>query len=200
MSKTIWLIRHAQSRANASKDYRADNFSVPSVQLSDLGLKQAEGVINYFDTAPDLIITSSYIRTKQTAKHLIKKYPYVPQEEWDIHEFTYLSLDRCFNTSFGERKPLVDAYWERNEPNYKDGEGAESFVDFTNRTSRAIKTLKTRKEKFIVLFSHEYTISLVKYLLERNPKQITPKEMREFREYFLTNRVGNASRVEVDFN
>ena len=90
MGKIIWFIRHAQSEANASKDYRADNFSVPTVCLSELGLKQAEKVIDYFETAPDLIITSSYVRTKQTAKHLINKYPATPQEEWLIHEFTYL--------------------------------------------------------------------------------------------------------------
>ena len=96
MQKTVWFIRHAQSQANARKDYRADNFSVPLAPLSELGLKQAESVVNYFDKAPDVIVTSSHVRIKQTASHVIKKYPDVPQEEWDIHEFTYLSLDKCF--------------------------------------------------------------------------------------------------------
>src|SRR3989344_1027737 len=199
MNKTIRFIRHAQSEANVNKDYRADNFSVPLVQLSELGLKQAEGVVDYFNSTPDLIITSSYIRTKQTAKHLIEKYPNVPQEEWDIHEFTYLSLNRCFNTTFGERKPFVDEYWQRSDPLHQDGEGAESFMDFINRTRNALETLKTRKENFIVLFSHEYTIAAVKYLLEKNPGQITSKEMGEYREYFLSNRVPNASKVEFVF-
>jgi broad specificity phosphatase PhoE len=199
MKKKIWFIRHAQSEANANKEYKADNFSVPLVPLSELGLKQAEGVIDYFDKAPDLIITSSYIRTKQTAKHLIEKYPSVPREVWDIQEFTYLSLDRCFNKRISERKPFVDKYWNKSDPLHNDGEGAESFADFLNRTRNAIETLKKRKENFIVLFSHEFTISAVKYLLEKNPKKITPEVMRDYRDYFLTNRIGNASKVEFEF-
>ncbi len=194
--KTIWFIRHAQSQANASADFRADDFSVPLVPLSDLGLKQAEGVPEYFKQAPDLIITSPYIRTKQTAKHLINKYPSVPQEEWSIHEFTYLSVDKCFNTTFSERKPLKDAYWDKSDPDYNDGKGAESFADFINRTRNAIEELKNRKEQFIVLFSHEYTIALAKYIIEKNPQKITPETMKDYREYFRENRIGNASKVE----
>jgi len=196
--KKVWFFRHAQSLANADKNYKADNFSVPLVPLSDLGLKQAEEVVSCFDSAPDLIITSSYIRTKQTADHLIKKYPNTPQEEWeDIREFTYLSLDRCFNTTFSEREPFKEEYWNRNDPNYNDGEGAESFSDFINRTRNAIEILKNRKENFIVLFSHEFTILAVRYLLDKNPKDITSKEMREYREYFLTNRIPNTGKVEI---
>jgi len=199
MKKKIWFIRHAQSEANANKEYKADNFSVPLVPLSELGLKQAEGVIDYFDKAPDLIITSSFIRTKQTAKHLIEKYPETPQEEWQIQEFTYLSLDRCFNTRISERKPFVDEYWNKSDPLHNDGEGAESFTEFMERNRNAIETLKSRKEDFIVLFSHEFTISAIKYLIEKNPKKITPEVMKDYREYFLTNRIGNASKVEFEF-
>ena len=196
--KKVWFFRHAQSLANADKNYKSDNFSVPLVPLSELGLKQAEEVVSYFGLAPDLIVTSSYIRTKQTANYLIKKYPNTPQEEWeDIREFTYLSLDRCFNTSFGERQPFKEEYWNRNDPNYNDGEGAESFSDFISRVRNAIEMLKNCKEKFIVLFSHEFTISAVKYLLEKNPKEITSKEMSEYREYFLANRIPNTGKVEI---
>lgn len=195
MSKTIWFIRHAQSQANASADFRADDFSVPLVPLSELGFEQAKEVPGYFAEAPDLVVTSSYLRTKQTARHLIEKYPDVPQEEWNIREFTYLSLDRCFNTTFRERKPMKNEYWNRNDLYYNDGKGAESFADFMDRTDNAIKELINRKEQFIVLFSHEYTIVAFKYLLEKKPKQITNDTMKEYMEYFKNNRVGNASRV-----
>ncbi|MFA5431682.1 MAG: histidine phosphatase family protein [Candidatus Paceibacterota bacterium] len=196
--KKVWFFRHGQSLANADKNYKANNFSIPLVPLSELGLKQAEEVVTNFNLVPDLIITSSYIRAKQTADHLIKKYPNIPQEEWEnIREFTYLSLDRCFDTTIGERKPFIDEYWERNDPLHFDGDGAESFVDFINRTRNAIEILKNRKEKFIVLFSHEFTISAVRYLLDKNPKEITSKEMREYREYFLANRIPNTGKVEI---
>jgi len=199
MSKTIWFIRHGQSQANADKDYRADNFSVPLVSLTELGQKQAEKVLDYFEKTPDLIITSSYVRTQQTARPLINKYPFIPQEEWLIHEFTYLSVDRCFNTTFSERQPYKEEYWQRNDPNYNDGKGAESFNDFMSRTSNTIETLKNRKENFVVLFSHEYIISATKYLLEKQPHKITSREMQEFKEFFNSNRVSNAGKVEFKF-
>jgi len=199
MPKTVWFVRHAQSLANADKNYRADDFSVPTVPLTPEGLKQAQEVAGMFDEKPDLVITSSYLRTKQTAKPLIEKYPGISCLEWSIHEFTYLSLGRCFNTTFAERKPLREEYWDRNDPFYNDGEGAESFNDFMSRVRNTIEALKIRKEKFIVLFSHEYTISAVKYLLEKQPKEITPKEMHEFRKYFSLNRVPNTSKIAFIF-
>ncbi len=195
----IQFIRHAQSLANASQAFKANDFSVPMVSLSPEGFKQAEELINSFSVAPDLIITSPYKRTKQTAAPLIKKYPDVPQEEWEIHEFTYLSNTRCFGTTFLERRPWREEYWERSDPSYLDGDGAESFVDFIGRAKDTIVKLKKRKEKFVVLFSHEYTIAAIKYLLEKQPKEITSKEMGDFKEYFSTNRIPNASKVEFIF-
>ncbi|MEK7541121.1 MAG: phosphoglycerate mutase family protein [Patescibacteria group bacterium] len=195
----LWFIRHAQSKTNASEDHRANNLHLSLAPLSEFGLKQSNDIVNYFDRAPDLIITSSYIRTKQTAGHLIKKYPHAPQEEWEIHEFTYISPNKCFNTTLRERKPLVSEYWNKNDPLYRDGNGAESFNDFIGRVRSVIEKLKSRKEKFIVLFGHEYVISAVKYLLEKNPEEITPKEMQDFREYYLLNRIPNAGKTEINF-
>lgn len=197
--KRIWFIRHAQSETNASEDYRTNDLSLSLVPLSEFGLKQSFSVLDYFNCAPDLIITSSYIRTKQTADCLIKKYPHVVHEEWEIHEFTYIALSKCFNTTRHERKSLVDEYWSKSDPLYRDGGGAESFMDFFNRVRSAILKLKSRKEKFIVLFSHEYVILAVKYLLENNPQEITRKEMKKFRSYCLLNKIPNTNKLEIIF-
>jgi len=199
MPKTIWFFRHAQSLANANKNFRADNFSIPSVSLSPEGLKQAEELIKSFSVAPELVITSPYIRTRQTAQPLIKKYPAVLKAEWPIQEFTYLSLDKCFGTTILERRPLVEEYWQKSDPAHWDGKGAETFIDLINRAQDTIEKIKSRKERFIVLFSHEFFIAAVRYILENKPKQIVSKEMREFRQYFLANRVPNATKVEFIF-
>ncbi|MCX6760439.1 MAG: phosphoglycerate mutase family protein [Candidatus Nealsonbacteria bacterium] len=196
----VWFIRHAQSLANASSSFKADDFSVPLVSLSPKGFKQAEELINSFSEAPELIITSSYVRTKQTAEPLIKKYPNVPQLEWPIQEFTYLSKGRCFGTTILERRPWTEEYWQKSNHLHLDGDGAERFVDFISRAKDTIENLKNRKEDFVVLFSHEYFITAVKYLLEKKPNDITSEKMREFRKYFLSNRVPNTSKIKFDFN
>ena len=148
IEKKIWFIRHAESSANADESVKSDDFCGSSIPLSKEGEKQAEKLLEYFSDAPDLLITSPYIRTKETAKPLMKKYPHVLHEEWPIHEFTYLSGERCFNTTFLERDPWKAEYWENSNPKHNDGEGAESFIDFMDRVKTAIKKIK-REMRFI---------------------------------------------------
>ena len=197
MKKKIWFIRHAESLANADESFKANDFSAGSVSLSKKGEKQAEELLKQFADAPDLLITSPYVRTKETAKPLMDRYPNIVHEEWPIHEFTYLSAKRCFNTSFAERDPWKKEYWENSNPLHNDGDGAESFLDFMDRVRKAIKKVNGRKENFIALFSHGYTIAAVKYILEKNPKKITPEVMRDFKKYFKENPVPNATKIEL---
>lgn len=195
--KKIWFIRHAESVANADENLKLKDFSGSDMLISEKGLLQAEELINLFTDAPDLVVTSPYVRTKMTAKHVIEKFSQATHEEWQIHEFTYLANKRCFNTSFAERDIWRNRYWQKSDPLYNDGEGAESFVDFMGRVEKALKDLEKRKEKFIVLFSHGYTIAAVKYILEKKPKNITSEVMRDFKKYFSENKIDNATKVEV---
>ena len=113
------------------------------------------------------------------------------------HEFTYFSGKRCFDTTFSEREPWKKNYWQESNPEYNDGDGAESFIDFMDRVRDTIEKIKKKKENFIVLFSHQYTIVAVKYILEKNPKKITPEIMRDFKKYFKANPVPNATKIEI---
>jgi len=193
----VWFFRHAQSVFNAEKDYKADSFSAPLAPLSELGTKQAEHIANNFGSAPDLIITSPYVRAKVTAKFLILKYPTTLQEEWPIQEFSYLSSEKCSDVKRKDLTPFVDAYWSNNDPFYSDGPDAESFESFTDRVYETIKKIKNRKENLIVVFGHEIFITAIKYILENKPKRITPKAMQEFRKYFILNRIPNASAIKI---
>ena len=82
IKKKIWFIRHGESLANADVNFKSDDFSAGSVSLSEKGMKQAEELLKHFSDAPDLLITSPYVRTKETAKPLLNKYSHIPQEEW----------------------------------------------------------------------------------------------------------------------
>lgn len=199
LQKKVWFIRHAQSMANADKNFRTNYTSASLVPLSKFGFKQSEDIVKYFKEPPGLIITSPYLRTKQTAQFLIEKYPDVPKEEWQIQEFTYLSSQKCFNTTFNERRVLVDEYWNNADPFYRDDGGAESFTNFFARISQAINKLKLRKEEFIVLFCHEYVILAAKYMLEKKNIKTTDKEMKEFRKYCLLNKIQNTGKIEINY-
>ena len=132
MVTKICFIRHAESESNAG-GRSSDPATIP---LSKQGIAQAEALALTLSDKPSLVVTSRYIRTKQTASPVIKKFKDVSHEEWDIHEFTYLSPTKCENTTSADRLPMVQAYWEKCDPFYCDGEGAESFIDFIKRSMR----------------------------------------------------------------
>jgi probable phosphoglycerate mutase len=73
----VWLIRHGQSESNAglpSTDWRA-------IPLTALGRRQAEHVARVFADPPQFIVTSPYLRARQTAQPTIERYPAAAWEE-----------------------------------------------------------------------------------------------------------------------
>ena len=64
---SIWLIRHGESEANAG----LPTSDVALIELTEKGHQQAQKVASAFTQAPSLIVTSPYIRTKQTAQPTI---------------------------------------------------------------------------------------------------------------------------------
>src|SRR3954469_4021588 len=77
----LWLVRHGQSQGNVARD-AADEAGAHEIDiqmrdvdvpLSELGRKQAEAAGRWFaalprEERPELILSSPYIRAKQTAE------------------------------------------------------------------------------------------------------------------------------------
>ena len=120
--RTIF-IRHGQSTGNAG--IPAHDLSL--LELTQLGWKQSREVAAGWVEAPSLIVTSPYLRTQQTAAATIEQFPDVRVEVWPIQEFTYLQPSRWNGTRSSERMPAIERYWAEANPEYCDGEGAESF-------------------------------------------------------------------------
>ena len=79
---TIWFIRHAQSESNAGLLTAAD----AGIALTPYGHAQAACIPAAFAERPTLIVTSPYLRARQTAQPTIDRFPDVPVEEWPIQE------------------------------------------------------------------------------------------------------------------
>src|SRR5262249_38630953 len=114
----LWLIRHGESEANAGGVTSAFD----TIALTPRGLRQAERVALLFPDAPQRIVTSSYLRARQTAELTLRRFPAVSVTQDSVHEFTYLAVSRCQNTTFMDRLPMVQEYWQRLDPGYADGE------------------------------------------------------------------------------
>ncbi len=189
----IWLIRHAESLANAGM--ATDSYD--AIALTDKGLQQAEQLANKWLRQPDLIICSPYLRAVQTAAALQRKYPNVPSQTWAIQEFTYLSQANCQQTTTTTRKPLVQAYWERLDVDYCDGETAESFADFIARARAALSALENETANFVTLFGHGQFMHAMIWLLWHKPVQIDCHAMQSFYAFMQAVRLPNTAIIKL---
>ena len=93
--KKVVLIHHGESVANAGFP-TSDPASIP---LTEDGRLQAEQIAEKMTIVPDLIIVSPYLRARQTAEPVIKRFPQAKVECWpEVREFTYLSPASCIVT------------------------------------------------------------------------------------------------------
>jgi 2,3-bisphosphoglycerate-dependent phosphoglycerate mutase len=193
----ILLIRHGESQSNVGLPTECPT----SVELTPLGIEQAICIADYLESRvpPDLIVTSSYERTKQTAEPTMSRFPFVPKDQWLVHEFTYLSSEEFLTpTTVEDRKPLVDAYWELCDPGSVDGPGSESFEQFIKRVRGVMKRFEeVDRNETVVIFSHEQFICAVYWLLERNPTHISSETMRDFRDFLTEHSIPNGGFLRL---
>jgi broad specificity phosphatase PhoE len=194
---TVWFIRHAQSESNAG----LPTSDPAAIALTPRGYEQAACITAAFRERPTLIVTSPYIRTQQTAQPTIRAFPDAPQAEWPVHEFTYLSLDHRRGTTPKQREPLLHAFWERCDPAYCDGAGAESFGDLIRRAQATLDQIARFDAGFLAIFSHGLFARAVLWSLLAAPQQaIDAAYMRNFRLFVTALKMPNAAILPMHFD
>ncbi len=191
--KKILLIRHGQSTLNlglAEKDYSL-------APLTEEGIRQAEQASRSIPFEPELIASSPYLRTIQTAEPIRKRFPQAKWELWnELHEFTYLEPASCTGLTRDERRPRSRAYWQATDPDYIDGEGAESFRMLMQRADVVLERVQARQESRIILVSHEQFIKAFLMTLSGRDEDMT-KAMRHFKK---TPAVGNCETIMLEIS
>lgn len=156
------FIRHGQSTGNAGIPCT----DLATIELTEKGWSQARAVAESWDRPPALIVTSPYLRTRQTAQPTIDRFPDVPVETWPIEEFTYLQPSRWNGTLAVDRAPHLERYWGDADPTYCDGEGAESFGTLLRRADAALARLAALPSSPLVfVFSHGQFIQAVRAIV-----------------------------------
>jgi broad specificity phosphatase PhoE len=189
---TIWLIRHAQSQSNAGQA----TIGPSSNGLSDLGLLQAKHVAEAIAQPPDWIAVSPYWRTHLTAQPLLDKFPQAKTEVWPVQEFSYLSLPLDQPTTPTHRKPLSQAFWDRSDPDYVDGERAESFQQLMRRVQDTFDRIH-QHQGFGVVFSHGLFMKALLWTALAQPGSIDRLAMQRFCGFWRSFRVPNASILRI---
>lgn len=190
---TIWLIRHGESEANAGLPTEHPE----TIPLTALGHKQAQRTSQAFAHAPGLIVTSKYLRARQTAQHTQQRFPDVPVETWDIHEFTYLSPAALGTSTIAERKPLSSAYWEKCNPSAVEGADTESFAGFIERIQTLQKRLLHQDQDFVAIFCHGFVIKALLWSHLLGSFNPTPDYMRGFHLFHRSFDLFNCAIIEM---
>ena len=191
--KTLCLVRHAESASNAGLPTE----SPASNPITELGRTQATRFTDTWQQLPPcLIITSPYARAKETAVPFKARFPDVPTEEWPIHEWNQLAPEKYKGTTQEERWPHVKEYWERNDPEWCDGEGAESFAKLFERVNRTLMDAcpHGRHEGTIVAFTHGHFMrAILWYLIVQGVT--TADSMYRFRLFTEAVEIPNVSKL-----
>ena len=190
----IILVRHGESVANAGGK-TADHATNP---LTPFGRAQSRDFSERLDCRPTLLVTSPFLRAQQSAEPLRQRFPDVPVEEWLIQEFTFLDPSRHRNTSEMDRQPYVRTYWQRHDPAYIDGLGAESFTLFLDRTREAIHRLVNRNPGgCIIMFTHGFFMQAFR-LVVLFPNATDAELMSNFLRFHLVNLIQNTDSLEFE--
>lgn len=188
----VWLIRHGESTANAG----LITVNAASSPLTARGREQALRAAGQVPRRPDVIVVSPMQRAIETAAPIIARWPDVPQETWAIQEFTYLSHAKVHGLNVAGRRPMAAAYWRRENPEYVDGDDAESFAAVAGRLKAFHERLLTL-DGFVVVVGHGQFFHAYKTALQQG-LTITPQWMRAFRRADLQTPLQNGEIIVVE--
>lgn len=176
---TIRCIRHGQSVSNAGEmtDYP------DTIPLTELGHRQALRLASEFPRPPSLVIFSAFDRAAQTALPLCQRFPDALVAVWAVQEFSYLAPVRYSGSRRQDRAPAISAYWQRLDPAFRDGEGAETFCEFWERVESFCGRCR-ELPGWTAVFSHGQFLRGVLLRLLCGPLS-APEAMGRFRSFRL---------------
>ena len=157
IEKTIYLLRHGQSKDNV-----APVFQSTVSPLSDIGLEQAEFIAKRVSKVSfEALISSPLKRTKQTAEA-------ISRSTGKTIEFSELFVERIKPTNlYG--KPYTDEEannlwreWEKSlyTPGMRAEDG-ENYDGILKRAEDALTFLQKRTERSLVIVSHGYFLQTI---------------------------------------
>lgn len=185
--KTLYLIRHAQSAANAGGTSLPDR----KIPLSAAGTQQAAELVCRLP-ANCRVFVSEMRRTHETAAPYCARHGIRPEILPCLNEFSYLPFAAVQGLDATARKPLAEAYWQRADPHFRAGSGADTFAEFDGRVSNFLHRAWPELPRGSLLFGHGIWIALLAWRLSGNRAE-TGADMAAFRAFQSSLHVANAS-------
>jgi broad specificity phosphatase PhoE len=181
----LWLVRHGQSQGNVARDAAQEaGLSVidldirdVDVPLSDLGHAQAAATGRWFaalpeEERPEVVISSPYIRAKQTAQAICDAgglaggaKPTILDERLREREFGI--FDGLTTLGIREQFPREAAHRAKMGKFYHRPPGGESWADVILRLRSALNTINLHyADRRVLVVCHQVVVLCMRYILE----------------------------------
>ena len=181
----LWLIRHGQSAGNVARAHAdAEGHAIidlavrdVDVPLSGLGERQADAVAHWFAALPDeerpeVIISSPYVRARQTAARICgavgglcgERGPIVDER---LREREFGVFDRLTTMGIREKYPDLAEHRALLGKFYHRPPGGESWADVILRLRSAIDTVSLHHaDRRVLIVCHQVVVLCFRYILE----------------------------------
>lgn len=183
MEQLHWLavVRHGQSTGNVIAEQAEtgglEAIDIPErdadVPLSATGREQAEAVGQWLaglddDERPGIAVVSPYLRTRQTAELALAGTGIETVVDERLRDRELGVLDLLTGRGVEARLPAEAARRKRLGKFYYRPPGGESWADVLLRLRALLRELRAdHPDGRVILFGHEATVLLVRYLCER---------------------------------
>ncbi|MEO5972871.1 MAG: histidine phosphatase family protein [Sphingomicrobium sp.] len=180
----LWLVRHGQSQGNVARDaaHEAGLSEIAiatrdvDVPLSALGHRQADAAGRWFaalpaDQRPEVILSSPYVRARQTAETICKAGALggasrtIIDERLREREFGV--FDRLTTIGIQEKYPEEAAHRAMLGKFYHRAPGGESWADVILRLRSALNTINLHYcNRRVLVVCHQVVVLCMRYILE----------------------------------
>lgn len=180
----LWIVRHGQSAGNVARD-AADAAGLEridiahrdvDVPLSALGEQQSAALGRWLAVKPktlrpDVVMTSPYLRARQTAEYLRSASGLADDEAFVVderlREKEFGILDRLTRTGITRLYPEQAEFRCLLGKFYHRPPGGESWCDVILRLRGALDTIALHYSgRRVILFTHQVVVLCARYLLE----------------------------------
>ena len=182
--EALWLVRHGQSQGNVAREAAdaaghheiAIDVRDVDVPLSELGHRQAEATGRWFgslaeDQRPEVILTSPYLRARQTAEAICAagglSGPTRLVIDERLREREFGVFDRLTTAGIRNKYPEEAAHRSMLGKFYHRPPGGESWADVILRLRSALNTINLHYcDRRVLIVCHQVVVLCMRYILE----------------------------------
>jgi len=182
--ESLWLVRHGQSQGNVAREaaHEAGLHEIDidvrdvDVPLSKLGHRQAEAAGRWFaslpfEQRPEVVLTSPYLRARQTAEAICAAGAIAGPTRLVIderlREREFGVFDRLTTTGIRSKYPEEAAHRAMLGKFYHRPPGGESWADVILRLRSALNTINLHYcDRRVLIVCHQVVVLCMRYILE----------------------------------